>query len=70
LSTLGKMIQLHQFQFNHTLTFFKSLLLMVHVGLVFYVHPISIRKIILITVQLVKLWQFLLKNLFLSWKLI
>jgi len=39
------MIQLH-----HILTFFKSLLHIVHIGFV-----VSIRKIILITVQLVKL---------------
>jgi len=41
VSTLGKMIQLHQFYFNHILTFFKSLLLSVHNDSVAYVHLCS-----------------------------
>jgi len=38
VSTLGGMIQLHQFKFNHILTFFKSLLLIVHIDSIIYVH--------------------------------
>jgi len=56
VSTLGKMIQLHQFQFNYILTCFKSLLLIVHLVSVAYVHLcIQDHKDHTDTVQLVKL---------------
>jgi len=57
--TLGEMIQLHQFQFNYILTFFKSLLLIVYIDSVAYVQLILCiqdHKDHTDTVQLVKLW--------------
>jgi len=42
VSTLAEMIQLQQFQFNHISTlFFKSLLLIVHIDSVVYMHLCS-----------------------------
>jgi len=56
VSTLGEKIQLHQFQFNYILTFFKSLLLIMHIDSVAYVHLcIQNHKDHTYTVQLVKL---------------
>jgi len=60
VSTLSEMIQFYQFQFNHISTFFKSLLLIVHIDSVVYVHLCSQdQKDHTDAVQLVKLRQLL-----------
>jgi len=70
VSTLDEIIQLHQFQFNHIFIFSNHCYSWyTSIQLFMCIFVLKIRKNHTDTVQLVKLWQ-LLKNVFLSWKLL